>query len=195
MTQNLYRAATVCEVTGLKPVTLRQWHLRGLYTPEAEVMSEWVELAPAFTQRPVPPEVKRITDAQAQAKRQGWRVYTFGDLVRICVMRRLILLGITAERAALIVDGMYDPQPDYAEDQYLVWFGGDDADVALEDRYAIQKSLWNVDGERELARSFKARAAGEPDPLRGRRDMGVVVNISSIVRELKSKLSALGGGA
>ena len=38
-----FRASEVCEATGVKPVTLRQWHLRGVFEMKSEGDGKWRE--------------------------------------------------------------------------------------------------------------------------------------------------------
>lgn len=97
----LYRASTACDVTGIKPVTLRQWHLRGHYTPISERFAEDVEHGWIKD----PGSVKAAEEIR-EAERQGWRLYTFEDIVRLLIIHRLIQLGFAVERAAMIAENV-----------------------------------------------------------------------------------------
>jgi len=97
----IYRAATVCKVTGINPVTLRKYHLDGIYTPESEEILDWAKLAQEFGGRGVF-TLHRAANQIEHATRSGWRVYTFGDVVRIEIIARLLRHGIRADRAGLI---------------------------------------------------------------------------------------------
>ena len=105
MKQKLYRAGTVHKVTDVKPITLRQWHirLRGKYALESEMLPELADIAPAFGGKPTA-EMKQAAEEVTEAQRQGWRLYTFNDIVRVLIIHRLTLLGFTVERAVMIAN-------------------------------------------------------------------------------------------
>lgn len=105
----LFRSATVCEVTGVKAVTLRQWHLRGIIEPEASALPEIFEMATdeavvrALRLRPnLSPDVVNAVREVQNANRMGWRLYTFADIVRVEIMQRLLRHGVDPGRAGLI---------------------------------------------------------------------------------------------
>lgn len=118
----LYRAATVCEATGVKAVTLRQWHNRGTFLPETDDFAELFELANdeavkrALSLRPdIAPEVVQAVRNVQNAQRGGWRYYTRADILRVAIIVRLIRHGVEAGRAGLIakhchVGGLPNPQ-------------------------------------------------------------------------------------
>jgi len=94
----------VCEVTGLKATTLRKWHLRSYYIPEVETYEDIIlKAAKKLGLTPDPEIVELIGLLRTRAEQEKWRVYTFDDICRLTVMRRLTLLGVTPERASAIV--------------------------------------------------------------------------------------------
>ena len=114
----LYRASTVCEVASIKPVTLRQWHLRNVIQPEADELPELLELATdeavvrALNLRPnITPEVVEAVRSVQNAGRMGWRLYLDTDIVRVVVLTRLLRHGIEPHRAGLIAKHCQVGQP------------------------------------------------------------------------------------
>lgn len=81
-----YRSSAVCAVTGLKPMTLLQWHLRGAFQPS------------------------NTGSEESEREHQKWRSYSLDDVVSIEVIRRLTEMGLTLDRSAKIVahgNGIY----------------------------------------------------------------------------------------
>lgn len=108
----LYRAATVCRIANIKPITLRQWHLRELYTPLPEQFKSTMPLLGALGSGPTK-EGMAILQAAERAEREGWRAYAFEDIVAISIAVRLINFGITAERALMIAQEVGDTGKGY----------------------------------------------------------------------------------
>ena len=200
----LYRASTVCEVTGIKAVTLRQWHLRGLYIPLSEHLPEFVGGASKFGRKPSPELVKAAKQVR-EARRQGWRLYTFEDIVRLLIMHRLVLLGLTAERAGLIskscsVHGAQQwyaghemPERNVKMDMFDVAFlPEEDALKNVETLYGppAMDRLIGHSVHTYLGREDLGNLVPKKDKLFSR-DMGVFINDSAYVREVQAKLAAI----
>ena len=217
-TPTMYRASTVCEVTGLKPVTLRQWHLRGIYTPETEGFQEWTEISDAFHTR-LTPEAQAVVDRVTDAERHGWRLYTFDDTVRIEIIRRLIRLGVRPERAGLIArhafayiagipndravtvtsDGKAIPRRPLALEGPDIFAcvrePGEGFEEHQDDEHSeghgIRISIERVRGPENIGAKFVLASADDFMRTLWNPETGIVINISAIARSVKTKIEAL----
>jgi DNA-binding transcriptional MerR regulator len=214
---NMYRAATVCEVTGIKPVTLRQWHLRGIYTPETEQYRAWFEFASAMGGSPtVSGEVfRQLTEEVENARRMGWRLYTLADIIRIEIALRLTKLRVSPERAAAIANRCYvetaipDPrrihitaggkelppkQPGAVKgDRFAVALQPpdyDDVDNEKAEEWALDNSVSHC-GISQIGEQFTVTAANDVLRRLWLPEVGIVINVTEIARLVKAKLDSL----
>jgi DNA-binding transcriptional MerR regulator len=129
-TTKLYRASTAQKVLGLKAITLRQWHLRKLYTPETEELVEAAEIQREFAGKANDQLAQTVAEIES-AQRQGWRVYTFTDLLRLTVIRKLTAMDVSLERAGMIASRIQGsdalggmPVPRVIEGEKVIQQGG-----------------------------------------------------------------------
>jgi DNA-binding transcriptional MerR regulator len=214
----LYRAGAVCAATGVKPITLRQWHLRGIIQPEIEVLADVAEIHRSLGAEALP---RKLRDAEQAAKVQRWRQYTFNDIVRVAIVRRLVLLGLSPERAAKIARGadgeksLVWPVPKKTVKGVVVQQAGEEKRVEKYDsllvsivpREDLEESASGLsDAEFEDAEDrmismatnsyigrerleFAFRKREDNEKLAfGDPSCGVVVNVSEIAREVERRL-------
>ncbi len=203
--EKLYRAVTVTKVTGLKPITLRQWHLRNIYQPETELVKEYNDFGRALGM-PVPEKVVKLEARIDDAKRKGWRLYKFADIVRIIIILRLTRSGVTTERAALIAQNCHiDPdspnpnpvltvsfQPDENEQReieegkhYLQVLNPD------QDPYEklIEQATENIFGGYPELSAALAKPNSTHENFS--KSVAIIVNVSDCIREAVEGLKAL----
>lgn len=215
-----YRASQVCSVVGIKPTTLRQWHLRGVFVCEADLLlgldPDSLIDAESKLGRPISPEeigeFRRIASG-------AWRRYTFRDVVRLGVIQHLVRLGVSIEHAgkfARWVDGegsLTWPKPARSNqegsglierperfDEFLVFFEPERTEAELPDdlpeeflQHLQNQATRQVNGVEQLPRVFERHLFGDgPHAPYYDRAVAIVVNVSRIAREAKKRLASRG---
>jgi DNA-binding transcriptional MerR regulator len=192
----LYSPATVCQVTGIKPGTLRQWHLRGIFQPEAESIPEIIEISKAFGGRPED-ELRDAADRVQRAGRIGSRLYTFADIVRVAIILHLIRMRVSVERAAVIADRCYiidsgrsslrfavslEPEYDEAADAEMDGLG---------EKSAIDIGFSHCSSLSEIGKKFQALPEDDPRRKFCHPEVGIVINLDAVTQQIRAKLVSI----